>query len=77
MRGRALGSSVGWTPGAADDQGRSDVAPSPTNCRIFQQFADDGCPLPARRHARIEGAPRRAVPGWVKWSCDRWSEPRP
>jgi len=48
--------------------------------RRARQVADiDGHPLPAAedRWPVIEGAPRRAVPGWVKWTVDRWSWWRP
>jgi hypothetical protein len=39
-----------------------------------QQLLDDlGHRLPPRRLAPIEGAPRRAVPGWYSLAVDRWA----
>jgi hypothetical protein len=60
--------------GAADtDFGRSDAAQITKSAAARQRFDTDGHRLSARHHA-IPDAPRRAVPGWVRWSADRWAE---
>jgi hypothetical protein len=72
MRGRALG--AGKSPGAAvlDEHGN---AAQNTRPEQSPQVLDiDGRLLRPRRHAWVPGALRRAVPGWVKWSVDRWQE---
>ena len=54
--------------------GRTSTAENSTRPAKVQILDADGCRLPPRRHEPVEGAPRRAVPGWYAMAVDRWSE---
>lgn len=63
--------------GAADDGEEAfDAACDSKTANIRQVLDDLGHRLSERRrHQPVPGAPRRAVPGWVRWSVDRWAQP--
>jgi hypothetical protein len=48
---------------------------SPPSLKSPQVLDCDGHPLPERTPGPVYGAPRRSIPGWVKWACDRWLSP--
>jgi hypothetical protein len=47
-----------------------------TGVTFRQIYNEEGYPLRPRVASPIPFGPRRATPGWVKWSCDRWTEHR-